>query len=724
MQAAGVDTWSRRATSAARDSINEPDELLRLYSMCVRLARTSSTVATSTYSTEAVTMGTGNGQTLGHRLRTARERSFVGRATERALFRSALDGDDDAFSVLYLHGLGGVGKTTLLRQLSDDAREAGRVVVNLDARMISPTPSAFEEDASTALDTDGVVLMIDTFEQCQALEAWLRTRFLPRLPYDALVVIAGRTPPDPRWRTDPDWNDALRVITMQGLGDDEAKALMAAKGVPAHLYPDILTFAGGHPLALTLAAEVATRETSELGDWSTTQGVVETLLAQLVGDVPSQDHRRALEVCALVEVTNEEILRSGVGERAGALFEWLRNLPFVESGRYGIFPHDVVRDALVADLRWRDPRGFESLHQRIHQHLLDRVRAADDSAVMAETRSLLYLYRTGSAVADYVTWAGQGEVYEDDYLPEHRDAVLGVAKDGEGSETADLVAFWLDRQPEGFHVHRRTETGEVVAFHTWLNLDEPDPDEIERDPVIAAAWQHSSAYGPSRPGEHIEVSRFAIDPAANGRTSAAVDLMVTRATAQWLRAGRVSWSFMVASDAEFWRPQMDVVDHSPVSMDLRIGGGTYGVFGHDWRVVPVAEWLARMNREVVSGTLPAVARPALILSRPDFDAAVRNALRDIGRDELLTANTLCSTRLASNGAELRRLLTEAVEVLAISPSDQKLYRAVHTTYFLRVPTQEAAAERLGLPFSTFRRHLVAGIASVCDLLWDRELNTK
>jgi len=666
-------------------------------------------------------MGTGNGQTLGHRLQTARERSFVGRATERALFRSALDGDDDAFSVLYLHGLGGVGKTTLLRQLSGDARAAGRAVIHLDARMISPTPAAFEEEAAAALDTDGVVLMIDTFEQCQALEAWLRTRFLPRLPYNALVVIAGRIPPDPRWRTDPDWNDALRVITMQGLGEGEARTLLTARGVPAHLHQDILAFAGGHPLALTLAAEVAARETSELGDWSTARDVVETLLAQLVGDVPSQDHRRALEVCALVEVTTEDTLLSGVGESAPVLFEWLRSLPFVESGRYGAFPHDVVRDALLADLRWRDPRGFETLHQRIHGYLLDRVRTADDSAVMAETRSLLYLYRTGSAVADYVTWTAQGEVYEDNYRPEYRDVVVRLAKEGEGTETADLVAFWLDRQPQGFHVHRRTETGEVVAFHAWLNLDEADPDEIDRDPVVAAVWQHSNAYGPSRPGERVAVSRFAIDPAANGRTSAAVDLMVTRATAEWLRAARVSWSFMVASDAEFWRPQMEVVGHSPVTMDLHIGAGTYGVFGHDWRVVPVAEWLTRMTREVLSGTLPSVTH-ALMLPRPEFEVAVRAALRDIGRDDLLTVNTLCATRLANDGAELRTLLTEAVETLAKSPSDEKFYRAVHTTYFCRVPTQEAAAERLGLPFSTFRRHLVQGIATVCDRLWDRELN--
>jgi hypothetical protein len=38
-----------------------------------------------------------------------------------------------------------------------------------------------------------------------------------------------------------------------------------------------------------------------------------------------------------------------------------------------------------------------------------------------------------------------------------------------------------------------------------------------------------------------------------------------------------------------------------------------------------------------------------------------------------------------------------------------------------VPTQEAAAERLGLPLSTYRRHLSRGTEEVCARLWSQEL---
>jgi hypothetical protein len=36
--------------------------------------------------------------------------------------------------------------------------------------------------------------------------------------------------------------------------------------------------------------------------------------------------------------------------------------------------------------------------------------------------------------------------------------------------------------------------------------------------------------------------------------------------------------------------------------------------------------------------------------------------------------------------------------------------------------QEAAAERLGLPFSTYRRHLTTGVERVTGWLWQRELH--
>ena len=72
-------------------------------------------------------------------------------------------------------------------------------------------------------------------------------------------------------------------------------------------------------------------------------------------------------------------------------------------------------------------------------------------------------------------------------------------------------------------------------------------------------------------------------------------------------------------------------------------------------------------------------------------------------------------------ATLKTLLSAAVETLREHPRDDKLWRAVERTYLRPAATQERAAAALGLPFSTFRRHLTQGVDRVVSWLWDREV---
>ncbi|TDD31790.1 ATP-binding protein, partial [Nonomuraea terrae] len=137
---------------------------------------------------------------LGWRLQAARELAFVGREEELAVFRAALYGG--GCGVVHVHGPGGAGKSALLRRFAHEAVVAGRPVSVVDGRMVESSPAAFEAAAGLVLrDADGV-LLVDGFERLQGLEGWLREWFLPRVPVGALVVIAGRNPPDLRWRVD------------------------------------------------------------------------------------------------------------------------------------------------------------------------------------------------------------------------------------------------------------------------------------------------------------------------------------------------------------------------------------------------------------------------------------------------------------------------------------------------------------------------------------------
>ena len=67
------------------------------------------------------------------------------------------------------------------------------------------------------------------------------------------------------------------------------------------------------------------------------------------------------------------------------------------------------------------------------------------------------------------------------------------------------------------------------------------------------------------------------------------------------------------------------------------------------------------------------------------------------------------------------MLREAVTTLTSTPKDAKLHRALWHTYFEPAPTQEQAAELLGLPFNTYRYQLAKGIERIIEWLWQREL---
>ncbi|MEO3858210.1 ATP-binding protein [Acrocarpospora sp. B8E8] len=657
---------------------------------------------------------------LGWRLQAARETAFVGREEELAVFHAALYGG--GFSVLYVHGPGGIGKSALLRRFAHEAAVAGRPVSMVDGRMLEPAAS--EAEAELVLRDADAVLLVDNFDRIQGLEGWLRERFLPRVPMGALVVIAGRNPPDMRWQADPGWAGALAVLPLRDLRAGDAQALMDSSGVPAELREPLLAFAGGHPLALLLGAAVAAKDGGAGRRWTPNHDVVATLLDQLVGELPSAAHRHALEICAHAYMTAEDLLRAALPEDAGTLFRWLRRLPFVESSSLGLFPHDVVRELLEADLRWRDPGGYAVMHDRIHAHLAERVRTASEGDLLGAVAALLYLHRGNGA--DFHGRHHEGEFQEEVVREEDVGTLLRVATAAEGAASAGRAAFWAERQLEAFRLYRRTETGEPVAFSAWLRLAELDEEELAADPIVAMAWAHARATTPLRAGEHLAVSRLWALPPYRGN-SPVMDLIQWRVIGNCLRAERMAWSYI-----EIRHPDQAAVEHlrrhygmRDISEQPRLGEDPYTLFVHDWRAVPAQAWLERMNHLLVAG--PAATAKLAVLSQAEFAEAVRKALRQLSRLDALAASPLTRTRLIAERAgqnpatALGDLLRQAIDDLRADPRSVKFHRALSVTFLRSTPTQELAAERLGLPFTTYRRHLAAGIERVCADLWHREL---
>ena len=121
-----------------------------------------------------------------------------------------------------------------------------------------------------------------------------------------------------------------------------------------------------------------------------------------------------------------------------------------------------------------------------------------------------------------------------------------------------------------------------------------------------------------------------------------------------------------------------------------------------------------------TGPPPAeLLRPAP-LGRDAFEEAVRTALRDVNRPDRLAANPLTGTAL---GPDLRTSLLTGIARLGDEPKGEPLCRVLDRTYLCGTPSQEAAAEVLGLPFSTYRRYLGRATARLVDVLWAVEVGT-
>jgi energy-coupling factor transporter ATP-binding protein EcfA2 len=327
--------------------------------------------------------------TLGDLLASRRRRRFVGRAAEIELFRGALDSAEPPFSMLHIHGPAGIGKTSLLDVFAGLAAHAGANVVRLDGRDLLASPPAVVEALRGVLPVPGAEGAIGggaghgpvgaaarTYERLAPLDDWLRTRLLPRLPATALAVVAGRMPPSPAWRADPAWRELLRVVSLRNLSPQESRQYLHACGVDPARHDQLVEVAHGHPLGLSLLADVVARGGEAAAD-PLTPDLVGTLLRWFVEVVPSGLHRRALEVCALARVTTEALLREVLGlEDAHELFAWLRGLSFVESGPDGVFPHDLARDALDADLRWRDPEAYKWVFRGIRACIHGRLQSS------------------------------------------------------------------------------------------------------------------------------------------------------------------------------------------------------------------------------------------------------------------------------------------------------------------------------------------------------------
>jgi AAA ATPase domain len=656
---------------------------------------------------------------LGDVIERARRRSFVGRRDELRAFEDALAGRSPR-RVLFVHGPGGIGKTTLLLEMSARARAAGRVPVLLDGREVDPSPEGFHEAIRQSGDDYGTVLLVDSYEHLGALDGWLRRDLIPALPANGVVVLAGRDPPSAVWRVDAGWRQVVAVHHVDHLGENDSADLLARAGVEEPDRQRLQVLGRGHPLTLALLADVARSGIvpPSLGEMP---DLISALVESLVRDAPSEAHTAGLATCAQAWLTTEDLLRKTVGADAPEVWSWLRCRPFVHCRPGGLTPHDLTREVLEAEFERRSPDRYRSLHRIIHDHVVAGVRATTGLDRQLLAQQLAYLHRRSPLTESYFALRRHGSAAVVPARPEEYGPIVSLIDRSEGRASAALAELWFADEPDGLNVVRTDEGVVAFAYRVFCPCGSAME---ERDPVVRAILEHVARTAPTRPGERVDIARFLSGVRDSQRDKYALLAGTVSSIITWCTEP-LAWSFLVSNDPGYWGPFYDYLGFRPL-VEVAVAGRPHVAYGMDWRRFPVDVWLDLMNeREHHGGTgpPPESALRAQPLSRAAFGDAVRSALPNLHRLDRLGGCPLVGGRLGADAAEVRANVLAAVARLAGEPKGDQLRAVLNRTYVRAAPTQEAAAEVLGLPFSTYRRYLGRAVEQVTEVLWSMEIGS-
>lgn len=686
--------------------------------------------------------------TLADRLKNERRRNFVGRENEKEVIRAALQAPELPFLLFYGYGPGGVGKTSLLREFTAIAEQAQVQTFTIDARFVPPNPDSLEwalmyatstatpEDARKLLSSKKSMLLIDTFELLHSLEGWIREDFLPSLPDTVLTVVMGRRKPSNQWISDSAWNKLAKIVGIRNLSDEESLKYLTAQEVPAEKHQSLLNFTHGHPLALSLVCEsLAQNENIEFTP-EANPGIINLLLERFLDNVPSSLHRQALEASSMLRNTTEAILASVVDkERSFELFEWLKTLTFMEPGPFGIYPHDLAREAISMELRWRNSDDLALLHGRARTYYADHLERTSGLAQQAILSDYIYLHRDNPAIKPFFDWNLSASYVDRARADDHAEIMKTVEK-YEGKESAKIAKSWLESPACAAQVLRNSQEEGITGFLLTLDPSQASDSDINNDPATKTCVDYLRSKAPLRAGERALIFRYWMSRDRYQDVCPDQSLLFVTIVFTSMTSPNLAHDFQVCANPDFYAPMFEYASLPRVmEADSEVGGKTYGVFGHDWRSLPLKSWLALMSeRELPVAGAPkptVVADEMVVLSQLNFEAEVVHALKAFNNLPRLSENLLIRSRIVmdrvSQDADpktrvdaLREAILEQAKALTASSKDAKLYLALETSYFKPARSQEVAAEQIDVSIASYRRHLKAGVQRLVELLWKIE----
>jgi hypothetical protein len=445
-------------------------------------------------------------QLLRDRLSQQAARNLVGRTQEISHLLHLLIEQDTP--VVFVHGIGGIGKSTLLEAFAVEAQTLGAVVIRLDCRTIKPSEAGFLHELNSAIGGDStdveqialrlsqlgerVILALDTYEVFRMMDTWLRQVFIPALHENVRVIFSGREAPVAAWYTTPGWQGMFQSVLLGPLSNTDAEELLLRCSVAETDTQRVILFTHGHPLALKLAAAtIAERPDLSLKEVES-QHVVTELTELYLSDVTDPLARVTLEAASVLRRTTPSLLGAMLPDIAlNDAYERLQALPFVDSASDGLIIHDLVQQAqqaIATRFRAADPERYYNYRRSAWNQLRSEFSVGSRATIWRYTADMIYLIDHPGIHEAF--FPSDTHLYAvEQATPEDEAAICAITLRHDGPEMLNLIQHWWNLVPEAFFVARGRHS-EVAGYYCLIHVQQLRNRLQFNDAITGLWWQH------------------------------------------------------------------------------------------------------------------------------------------------------------------------------------------------------------------------------------------
>ncbi len=312
---------------------------------------------------------------VGDVLQDVEDRLFMGRDAELQFMHDIVNGEDAPNRIVHLHGIGGMGKSALMRRFARDLPRLQVLYIEADqdyqepeqfllavTRLISEGNYGGSDRMGASIEFEHVierinrlasmqsrfVILIDPMERWNHIAPWLYASFLSQLPASLRIFTSGRYPIR---------HEQVKNISLSPLDHITAHQYIFASGIHNPSLRDAITqLSHGIPSALSICTKAVVENEQQFNRIHLSRTIERLCQSVLEGMDLSSELRELLEAAATVWRFDRQVLTAITGQHIStARFQQFCELPFVIGGEGGGSLVDGIRNWTRTEFENRAP---------------------------------------------------------------------------------------------------------------------------------------------------------------------------------------------------------------------------------------------------------------------------------------------------------------------------------------------------------------------------------